>query len=250
MARLLSTGGIWIWLNAAWLLTGLVYFGWHPETIVFVYIFETLIIGLVCILKMLIHCFWGTRNETEAKLAVSKNFSDDELSTLSRMRMDGVVYQLYNVFVVAMFAVVFLGFVWGQSIFTFLMASNTHPGLFAGPDRALYNLVSLFSQTEIQAAFAGIALMHLVLLLQQFILPGEYHRTTLHQLFVQPWVRILIQQVVIMAGGFIFFKTGEGFVGIAVLLVVVKSVVDSTIVRHREKKAAREVLDIQQGLTA
>ncbi len=245
MMRLLSTGAIWIWLNAAWLLTGLLFFGWHPETIVFVYIFETLIIGLVCILKMLIHCFWGTRSETEARQAVSKNFSEDELSALSKIRMDRVVYQLYNVFVVAMFAVVFLGFVWGQSIFTFLMASNTQPGLFAGPNRVLHNLVFLFSQTEMKAAFAGIALTHLVLLLQQFILPGTYHRTTLHQLFVQPWVRILIQQVVIIAGGFIFFTTGNNFIGVAVLFVIVKTIIELTIIRHKENKAAKEVREAQ-----
>lgn len=243
--KLLSTGAIWIWLNAAWLLTGLLFFGWRPETIVFVYIFETLIIGLVCILKMLIHCFRGAQNETEARLAVSKNFSEDELSVLGRIRMDRIAYQLYNVFVVAMFSVVFLGFFWGQSIFTFLMASNTQPGLFAGPNRVLYNLVFLFSQTEMQAAFAGIAFTHLALLIQQFILPGAYHRTTLHQLFVQPWVRILIQQAVVIIGGLIFFTTGSHYIGAAVLFVIVKTVLELTIIRHKENKAAREVREAQ-----
>ncbi len=247
MRKLFTSGAIWIWLNAAWLLTGLFFLGWQPQTIVFVFIFETIIVGLCCMLKMLAHCFWGAQNEAEAKMAVSKNFSEDELSALGKIRMDRIVYQLYNVFVVAMFAVVFLAFIWGQSIFTFLMASGAQPGVFEGPHRVLYNLSVVFSQPDMQAAFAGIALSHLAMLMQQFILTGAYHRTTLHQLFVQPWVRILIQQAVILTGGFIFFSTGNRLTAAAALFVVIKTLLELTIIRRKETRAAHDIREAQLG---
>ncbi len=245
MKRLLSYNSLWIWLNAAWLMIGLFILGWNPETVIFVYIFETTIIGLLCIFKMLVLCFWGRQNKIDVKQSVGKNFSEHEMGILSSLKLDKVVYLLYNLFVVAMFAVVFLGFIWGQSIFTFLMASHTNPGIYEGPNRVLHNLSWLFAQPEMQAAFSGVAITHLIALVQQFILPGEYRHITLQQLFVQPWVRIITQQFVVIVGGFVFFKTGNSFVAVAALLVIVKTVVDVFVVQSMERKATKD-LQMQQ----
>lgn len=245
VTSVLSNSTLWIWLNAIWLLTGLFYFRWSPETILFVYIFETSIIGFICVCKMLTLCFWGSRNKAEVQLAVSKNFSDREMNMLSRMNLDKLVYLLYNLFIIFMFAVVFLGFIWGQSIFTFLMASHSNPGIFDGPNKVLYNLSSLFSQQEMQAAFAGVAVTHIIIVLQRFVIPGNYKHVTLQQLFVQPWVRILIQQFLVIIGGFLFFKTGNNLVVVASLLVIIKTLFDIFVIDAKEKRAAMDVLSVQ-----
>lgn len=231
----------WCWLNAGWFFAGLFVLGWSPEVVVFAYIFETSIIGIITIVKMLIIGFRSTKNKAEVEEAVGNSFSEHEVSILRNSSLDSFAFILYNAFVICMFVVVFFGFIWGQSIFAFLMASYNNPDIFNGPNRLGSNLRYLFSLTEMKQAFAGIILVHLINLWQQFIVNKEYQRLTMQQIFVQPWIGIFIQQLVVIIGGFIFFGSGKSFVMIAVALVIIKTTIDTLLLKTVEKRSIRNI---------
>ncbi|MCB0513290.1 MAG: hypothetical protein KDC60_02550, partial [Bacteroidetes bacterium] len=42
-----------IWITSVLMILGLIFFNWRPEVIIFAYLFETIIIGVIQIIKMI-----------------------------------------------------------------------------------------------------------------------------------------------------------------------------------------------------
>lgn len=218
--------GTLIILNACWFLIGLLWLGWSAETIVFAYIFETIVIGIITLVKMIVLCFAGVKNKAETALTINKSFSGTELTLLQRNKLYKLVFFLYNFFIIGMFTIVFSGFIWGQSIFVFLIASINNADISNAPNQILQNYTYLFSKAEIKEACGGIMLVQIISFIHLFFFNKEYQCSTIQNVFVQPWIRILIQQLIAIAGGVVFFASGYKLVSVAILLILIKTVID------------------------
>lgn len=215
-------GKIWLLLNALWFIVGVVFLGWSPEVVILAYIFETAVIGGLTVFKMLWVLFFGEAQQRALNEDVWGNFSDAEREKIGKRGVRFFGYLFFGL-VIAMFTIVFFGFVWGQSIFIFLIMSKSNEAISGNLESFWPNLTYLFSLSGMRQAFAGIVISNLLYTIQQFFLERKYCSTTINELFVTPWVRIFIQQILAILGGWVFYTTSSGVVGVAVLLIVMKT---------------------------
>lgn len=87
-------------------------------------------------------------------------------------------------------------------------------------------------------AVAGLTGSHLYSFVRNYFGGGEYRRTVLPALMLQPYGRIIVLHLAILFGGFIAMAMGSN-VGILVLLTVGKTLVDLALhLRERRRNAA------------
>lgn len=196
---------LFIWLNMFVMLAGLFFLGWRPVIIVFAYVFETIIIGIIHLFKLWMVYRYGN---TQKNITVSTN---------SR--------QLKGWGTIPFFLVHYFFFIFIQSIFIFSTVGKNLPGLPSDGFNIWANYLFLLSQTDMQLAFASIAITSLAYSIRNFFLPQRYHAYTLTALFMQPYIRIFVQQMVVILAGF-FFIFGEGAMAAAVLLILTRFVLD------------------------
>ncbi|MCU0404201.1 MAG: DUF6498-containing protein [Chitinophagaceae bacterium] len=186
----------WIWAQALLMMTGILFWGWSPFYVVMAYFFETIIIGLIHVAKMLTVL---SRGSTQ-KMAVLENKHDT-------MNHGGaILFFLFHYFF----------FVAIQSIFVFAMFQKFLP---AGNEAfgLIGNYKWLFTQPEFILVFSILAVSHLGIVVRDWFIPEKYHTYTLKKMFIQPYIRILVQQFVVILSGFFFILSSEGYA--AALLV-------------------------------
>jgi hypothetical protein len=177
---------------------GVLLFGWEVFDVIFIYVMETIIIGLMNILKM------AFSTVLEGKSAESP------------MMVHGL-----KLFLIPFFTVHYFFFVVIQTIFVFfLMNQTSQPELI--PD-LIWSICS--EQTPIRLALLGLVISHLFSFQINYIGKREYARTGLLRLMMLPYVRIFIQQFVVIIGAFLImlFNTPNVFV---LLLVILKIIAD------------------------
>lgn len=206
-----------LWVSALCMLFGLLFLHWSPAAVLTAYFFETIIIGLLHVVKMLAVLWWG---KEQPALLTGKNNS-------------------HPGFLVPFFGVHYFFFVFVQSVFIFLLLQGEVPGI-KEPFQVLYNYRVLLQNSDTQQAVALIAFTNLVLVLRQFFLPGKYRTATVQALFLQPYVRIFIQQLVVILSGFFIFLPGA--VIAAVLLILIRLGIDLVLFAVTNQKEKREAL--------
>lgn len=207
-----------LWVSALCMLFGLLFLHWSPAAVLTAYFFETIIIGLLHVVKMLAVLWWG--KEQTALPAGNNNNS-------------------HPGFLVPFFLVHYFFFVFIQSVFMFLLLKGEVQGI-KEPFRVLHNYRLLLQNSDTQQAVALIAFTNLVLALRQFFLPGKYRTATVQALFLQPYVRIFIQQLVVILAGFFIFIPGA--VIAAVLLILIRLGIDLVLFTVTNCKEIREEL--------
>ncbi|MFN3665459.1 MAG: DUF6498-containing protein [Sediminibacterium sp.] len=202
----LPTGrNLFIWANSLLMLAGLFFFGWRPVIIVFAYVFETIIIGIIHLFKL-----WYVLKYGEAQ--------NNHVASKDPRQING--YGIIPFFLVHYFFFIFV-----QSVFIFSAVGKSLPGLSSDAFNVFGNYKFLLSQTDMQLAFASIALANIGYTFRNFFVTGRYHKYTVNMLFMQPYIRIFIQQLVaILAGFFFFFK--DGAMVAALLLIITRLVLD------------------------
>lgn len=90
-------------------------------------------------------------------------------------------------------------------------------------------------------AFISIALMNVAIAFNNFFLPKRYLTKNLEVLFMQPYLRIFIQQFVTILTGFVFiiFKAP---IASAVLLIVTRLAVDLALQEASKNKRFKKVV--------
>ncbi|PWA05901.1 DUF6498-containing protein [Flavobacterium psychrotolerans] len=165
---------------------GVVFLGWEPESVFICYALETIIVGLFNVFRMLvIHCY-GTR--------------------------DIKLHDPAGLWLIPFFLVHFYGFVLIQL------------GIFF--DNDLFQTVSgIINQRSYLIALAAFLLKNTLDFTMGFIYNGIYSKRTMrHQMF-EPYPRVILQQIVVMFGGFIFDITGNGY-PVLIVFVGIKMYVD------------------------
>jgi len=196
---------LFIWLNMLMMLAGLFFLGWRPVIVVFAYVFETIVIGIIHLLKLWMVYRYG---ETQQNAPVSAD-----------------PRQMNGWGIIPFFLVHYFFFIFVQSIFIFSTLGESLPGLPSDGFNVLANYRFLLSQTDMQLAFASIAVSCIAYSIRNFFLPKRFHAYTMTALFMQPYIRIFVQQFVAILAGFFFFFT-DGAMAAAVLLIFIRFALD------------------------
>ncbi len=219
LAILPSLDNLFIWLNAIVLLMGIFVLDWKPDVVIIAYFLETIIIGLIHVFKLLVVILFGDKQKNA--------IPDPKNSLFSGFK--AIPFFIFHYFF----------FIFVQSIFIFTMLEkqiHSQKSAF----NVFGNYAYLLAQHDVFIAFMALAFSNLALTLKNFILPGEFRRTTVSKLYFQPYLRIFIQQFVTLGAWFFMFVSSSSFAA-AMLIIFFRLIVDLLLQRatsNQEFKAA------------
>ncbi|RNC85044.1 MAG: hypothetical protein ED556_10770 [Winogradskyella sp.] len=134
------------------------------------------------------------------------------------------------------------GFIAVQSIFLFSIFS------FSGDGELFMEPFHLIDNYQIAIGFEGMHWMLLILFIGQllkyyfdFLVPKKYTKFTGKEIMFKPYLRILIQQFVVILGGF-FIILSEASIITAILLVIFRFITDFFLVAIREDSRVLDYL--------
>lgn len=209
------TGNTLIMLQALLLLL-LLFVGYiSPETIVFGYFFETIIIGIIHAVKLFL---------------VVKHGKEDPPGTKS---MQGYGVVLFFMVHYGMFVAI-------QLIFVFSFFSGALEGIDNGFN-LFQNFKVLVRTNGMGVMLGSLLLTNLAYFYHNFWTPSKYREYAPSEIFMGPYVRIFIQQFVVILAGFFFVFLNAGYAA-AVLLIGIRLLVDLVIVSIKKDAAFLEVL--------
>lgn len=191
-----------VWMSSMILVLGILFFNWRPEVVIYAYLFETIIIGLLHIIKMLFIYLFSDKKEEQPK-------SPNEVS---------------GFFLIPFFIFHYYFFVAIQMVFVFLFL-NVEKESGGSGFNLFKNFIYLFSQADMREAYLVIIASNIFHVMRTFFIPLKYKDATMSETFMQPYLRVFVQQFVAILGGFIFMFTG-GALGVAILLIVFKTFID------------------------
>ncbi len=209
-----------LWFSAVVMIAGLLLGWWRPNTILFAYLVETLVIGVVHALKMLTVSAVGRKQKA--------------------LRLEKPHDHNNHVFMVPFFLVHYNFFIYVQSVFIFLLLGVDDKGV-KDSFNVLANFSYMLSQPGALWAVASIAFFNVMQSVTDFFLARKYHETVLSEMFMQPYVRIFVQQVVAISGGFFIIFLHAGLIA-AIFLVAVRLAVDLFATAFRYSPEARKIL--------
>jgi hypothetical protein len=107
--------------------------------------------------------------------------------------------------------------------FVLLLFGREHLAPGAGPNLA--NLTRVVGNLHLGWALAAFVVSHGISFLTNFLRAGEYRRAELPRLMTQPYARIVVLHVSLLASGFILVALGSPTVGL-ILLLALKTILD------------------------
>ncbi len=215
-----NTHNMLSWMQALVMIAGLFWWGWSPLMVVMAYFFETIIIGVIHMVKMAIVLRWGDAQNREEQTNPKES--------------------LHHPGVILFFMVHYNMFVAGQSIFIFSFFSNKVPA-FSSAFNIFENYGWLFRQQEFVLLFAIQGVTQLAYLIRNWLLPAKYKEQTMQAMFMQPYLRIFIQQFATIFAGFFFIFMQSGMAA-AMLLILLRLMVDCLLVAARYHEKTKEKL--------
>lgn len=190
-----------VWIMAAYMLFVLIWLQVNPEMLLISYFMETILIGIVYLIKM--SMTWYFSQECSFKDTYGK-FSE--------------------FFLIPFFAFHYFSFVAIQSVFLFTFFRDLLPGIISELD-LLDNYLRIVKDRDVQITISGLIVFQLMILMKDFILPGQYRKGMLKELMAEPYIRILVQQLVVILTGFLFLFLHAGLAA-GVLLILVRLLLD------------------------
>lgn len=180
-------------------LYGVWFLGWDANRIFLFYCLETILIGIFNVFKMLTIIKWGQKTESK---------SGEKLNLFFRYFM--VVFFIFH----------YGFFVLVQTQIFFAMSNILDGGTFGTSYREVW--YSLGAEGHL---LLGIfASYYLLDFLTNFINNGKYKTAVLSEKMFSPYVRIFVQQFVVIAGGiFLMFKAHSLFI---LVFIVIKIIVE------------------------
>jgi len=191
-------------------LAGVLFFKWDAFYIVLLYWAENLIIGFYNVLKMA--C---------VKVSHPIEHIDKIFSIAFFVLHYGGFTGVHGLFVLGMFLGMFkkeVGMPVDEPVWPcFLIFVQ----LLLNVIKQAYSIITLNMKIALLALFVshGVAFIH------NYLLEGEFTRTSTDALMSQPYSRVLVMHIVILAGGFFSLYLGSP-VGLLIILVVLKTAID------------------------
>ena len=183
-------------------LIGVLFLGWDGKAVFVIYILETVIIGVLNVLKMIsVAVLNGTGKE---KVTPGENI---------------IGWGLIPFFIFHYYFFIFV-----QSVLYFAFSSIWQPAGGPEPVNVFANFAP-YLKGETRLALISLTIANVMYVIENFILSGQYKEAALGQLMFQPYKRIFLQQFVVIFGGFIFMLSGS-VVAVAILFILLKTAAD------------------------
>lgn len=199
LKRKLNTGDWFLILANLLPLYGVWFEGWDPRQMFIVYCLETIIIGIYNVIKMMIVTFY---KKTDVWQTSGSN--------LTYVR--GWFFILFFICHYGFFVFVQTGIFASVSN----LSANEDFGSFSFLGRAFSYLTM-----DAKIVLYVFILMYGIRMVVEFILSGKYRQTSLGLLMFQPYLRIFIQQFVVILGSiFLAFGAGKIFMFIFVAVKI------------------------------
>lgn len=195
-----------VYANAVFLLCLLAVGFISPLTVVMVYFIESIIIGLFNALKMTIS---------------TKYFNATEGGR-------GANYSL-----ILFFCFHYGFFIAIQSIFAFSFFEMEDTGLFREPFHLIENYAALLKLDGMWLLIVSMLVTQLGVFITNFLAEKRYQEFSASELMTKPYLRIFIQQFVVILSGFFLIALNAGYVA-AVLLILFRLVLDLFLIGLRE----------------
>jgi hypothetical protein len=205
-------------------LFGVLFLGWDTFSIVALYWFENVIIGMITVLKMIVakpdpKVF----NLTEYAKRIHAN--PEQAAQLD----PNVFSQIQGAHAASkLFLVPFFAFHYGFFCFVhgvFVLALFERDGFGFGGFHPFRRFVEVLSEEHLWWCVIALAGSHLWSFVVNFMGRGEYRRTAAPILMFQPYARIFVMQFAIIFGAMISMALGSN-VGVLMILIAAKTVVD------------------------
>ncbi|MEM0519132.1 MULTISPECIES: DUF6498-containing protein [Aequorivita] len=188
-----------LWANALFLLLLLAFKLADPLTIVFAYFLETIVIGIIHLAKLALVSKYGKK------------------STDPNAQLTGIPLMLFFTVHYGMFVAI-------QSIFAFTLFQGSVPGIKDG-FYLLHNYTYLLSSAGMPLILASIFINNLSYFYTNFIKNEKYKEYAPDNIMMKPYVRIFIQQFVVILAFFFFMLSNDGYVA-AILLILFRLFID------------------------
>ena len=214
-----GSGYMLVFANLLFII-GIIFFDWSGYAVIAAYFLETILLGAINIIKMFIISI-AQPGPTPKKKRVFKDF-----------KMYGIAGILFFIFHFGMFV--------GVQLVIFIRSGmdidNTFPYRSPG---FIPNIYDFFKQTLPADGGLFLAVLlgsHLFYFVSDFIIKKEFKTITFERQMMFPYVRVIIQQFVVIIGGFILM-IGRGGAAIAIFLIILKTMADLWAHnRHLQKK--------------
>ncbi len=220
-------------------LLGVVFLGWDAFSIVALYWFENVIIGAVNVLKM-ITCSpepdqidWSKLGSAGQAAAMRKALEESGQTDNALL-----VHHGSKLFLVPFFIVHYGMFCFVHGVFVFVIFG--HESMMDGsPFRVVSGFAEVARTEHLLWAAIALAASHLWSFAVNYIGHGEYRRTAVPILMMQPYARIIVLHVAILFGGFVVMTIGSPM-GLLMLLVVGKTALDLKFHLREHERNARQ----------
>lgn len=177
-------------------LFGVWFRGWDPKQMFLIYCLETVIIGFYNIIKMAIVTLYKKKDIWE--------------NNGSKMLVTGWFFIFFFILHYGFFVVIQMTLFGGVSGFS----DRAGGGMFG----FILNLPSLITEDS-KLVLYGFAAIYGVRVMTDFILPGVYRNISLGLLMFQPYLRIFVQQFVVILGS-IFLQFGGGKIFMLIFVII------------------------------
>ena len=174
-------------------IIGVVYFKWSVAGVILLYIFESFILGLFNILKIIMA-------GTDKKGPNCANF-----------------------FMAGFFTIHYNGFIALQFFFILDLISGLEKNT-STQDTSSFEIVP--GLTLVGLAYLFVFLSQLFFFIKSYIVDGEYKYTNIGHQMVSPYMRVFVQQFLALGGGYFLASSGNKSMALLVFLVVLKTVFD------------------------
>jgi len=197
--RKLGAGDLFLILANLLPLYGVWFEGWDPKQMFLVYCLETVIIGVYNVIKMIIVTFHKKKDVWEGA---------------------GGSKSLVSGWFFILFFIVHYGFFVFVQTSIFAGASGLTTGSSFGPFNFLSNIFS-FLNMDAKTVLYIFIVVYGIRMFVDFIFNGKYKETSIGVLMFQPYLRIIIQQFVVILGSlFLTFGAGKLFMLIFVCIKI------------------------------
>lgn len=206
-----------VWANALFLLLLLFLKIVDPLTIVFAYFLETIIIGLIHLVKL-----WLVNKYGKAEAEAEKP------------------NQIKGIGMLIFFAFHYGFFVAIQSIFAFTMFEGSVPGLQDG-FHLIHNYSVILNSAGISFILASILANNLGYFYTNFWRNEKYKEYAPNDIFFKPYVRIFIQQFVVLFSFFFFIIFNSAIVA-AIILILLRLFIDLSLFSIKKDSNMLEIV--------
>lgn len=204
-----------LWVNALFLFLLLAFHLADPLTVVFAYFLETIIIGVIHLLKLWLVGKYG-KKPTDSKK------------------------QIASIPLMLFFCVHYGMFVAIQSVFAFSLFESSIRGLEDG-FHLVHNYTFILGMAGMPVVLASIIINNLSYFYTNFWRNEKYRDYSPDGIFMKPYLRIFIQQFVVILALFFYMIFNSGMAA-AVLLILFRLFVDLVMFSIKKDSATLEIL--------